>query len=71
LKSILQFVDRQPAPSLLPILRSQQQGEISANTGNCVEVGQVAARDTKNKGNGPAADRGFLLAVQEGARLRY
>jgi hypothetical protein len=29
----------------------------SANTGNCVEVGQVAARvavrDTKNKGNGP------------------
>lgn len=27
-KSILQFVDRQPAPSLLPVLRSQQQGEI-------------------------------------------
>ena len=29
----------------------------SANTGNCVEVGQVAAyvavRDTKNEGNGP------------------
>jgi hypothetical protein len=30
LKSILQIVDRQPAPSLLPILRSQQQGEILA-----------------------------------------
>jgi DNA-binding transcriptional ArsR family regulator len=30
LKSILQFVDRKPAPSLLPILRSQQQGEILA-----------------------------------------
>ena len=30
LKSILQFVDRQPAPSLLPVLRSQQQGEILA-----------------------------------------
>ena len=30
LKSILLFVDRQPAPSLLPILRSQQQGEILA-----------------------------------------
>jgi predicted nucleotidyltransferase len=30
LKSIIQFVDRQPAPSLLPILRSQQQGEILA-----------------------------------------
>lgn len=30
LKGILQFVDRQPAPSLLPILRSQQQGEILA-----------------------------------------
>jgi DNA-binding transcriptional ArsR family regulator len=30
LKSILQFVDRRPAPSLLPILRSQQQGEILA-----------------------------------------
>jgi DNA-binding transcriptional ArsR family regulator len=29
-KSILQFVDRRPAPSLLPILRSQQQGEILA-----------------------------------------
>jgi len=30
LKSILHFVDRRPAPSLLPILRSQQQGEILA-----------------------------------------
>jgi DNA-binding transcriptional ArsR family regulator len=30
LKSILQIVDRQPAPTLLPILRSQQQGEILA-----------------------------------------
>jgi DNA-binding transcriptional ArsR family regulator len=30
LKSILQIVDRRPAPSLLPILRSQQQGEILA-----------------------------------------
>src|SRR5258708_36677027 len=30
MKSILQFVDRVPAPSLLPILRSQQQGEILA-----------------------------------------
>jgi DNA-binding transcriptional ArsR family regulator len=30
LKSIIQFVDRRPAPSLLPILRSQQQGEILA-----------------------------------------
>ncbi|TVZ07507.1 MarR family transcriptional regulator [Trebonia kvetii] len=30
LKSILHFVDRGPAPSLLPILRSQQQGEILA-----------------------------------------
>ena len=30
LKSTLQFVDRQPAPSLLPVLRSQQQGEILA-----------------------------------------
>jgi DNA-binding transcriptional ArsR family regulator len=30
MKSILQFVDRQPAPPLLPILRSQQQGEILA-----------------------------------------
>jgi hypothetical protein len=30
LKSILQFVDRSPAPSILPILRSQQQGEILA-----------------------------------------
>jgi DNA-binding transcriptional ArsR family regulator len=30
LKSILLTVDRQPAPALLPILRSQQQGEILA-----------------------------------------
>ena len=28
MKNILPFVDRKPAPSLLPILRSQQQGEI-------------------------------------------
>jgi hypothetical protein len=30
LKSTLQIVDRQPAPALLPILRSRQQGEILA-----------------------------------------
>lgn len=30
MKTILQVVDRQPAPPLLPILRSQQQGEILA-----------------------------------------
>jgi DNA-binding transcriptional ArsR family regulator len=30
MKSILQMVDRNSAPSLLPILRSQQQGEILA-----------------------------------------
>src|SRR5215469_6849642 len=30
MKSILQYVDRGSAPSLLPILRSQQQGEILA-----------------------------------------
>jgi DNA-binding transcriptional ArsR family regulator len=30
MKSIIHFVERQPAPSLLPILRSQQQGEILA-----------------------------------------
>jgi len=30
MKSIIQIVDRQPSPSLLPILRSQQQGEILA-----------------------------------------
>ncbi len=30
LKSILPIVDRQPAPALLPVLRSQQQGEILA-----------------------------------------
>ncbi len=30
MKSILQIVDRRPAPSLLPILRSQQQAEILA-----------------------------------------
>jgi hypothetical protein len=30
LKSIFLFADKQPTPSLLPILRSQQQGEILA-----------------------------------------
>ena len=30
MKRIIQFVERQPAPALLPILRSQQQGEILA-----------------------------------------
>jgi len=30
MKSIIQIVDRRPSPSLLPILRSQQQGEILA-----------------------------------------
>jgi DNA-binding transcriptional ArsR family regulator len=30
MKSTLHYVDRSPAPSLLPILRSQQQGEILA-----------------------------------------
>jgi DNA-binding transcriptional ArsR family regulator len=30
MKSILQSVDRRPAPPLLPVLRSQQQGEILA-----------------------------------------
>jgi DNA-binding transcriptional ArsR family regulator len=30
MKSTLQLVDRQPTPALLPILRSQQQGEILA-----------------------------------------
>ena len=30
MKSILQLVERRPAPPLLPILRSQQQGEILA-----------------------------------------
>jgi DNA-binding transcriptional ArsR family regulator len=30
MKSIIQFMERKPAPSLLPILRSQQQGEILA-----------------------------------------
>jgi DNA-binding transcriptional ArsR family regulator len=30
MKNIIQFVERKPAPSLLPILRSQQQGEILA-----------------------------------------
>src|SRR5450755_2242371 len=30
MKSTLQIVDRSPAPTLLPILRSQQQGEILA-----------------------------------------
>lgn len=30
MKGILQFVDKKPAPSLLPVLRSRQQGEILA-----------------------------------------
>jgi DNA-binding transcriptional ArsR family regulator len=30
MESIIQIVDRQPSPALLPILRSQQQGEILA-----------------------------------------
>ena len=30
MKSIIQIVDRRPSPSLLPVLRSQQQGEILA-----------------------------------------
>src|SRR5215813_2204279 len=30
MESIIQIVDRQPSPPLLPILRSQQQGEILA-----------------------------------------
>src|SRR5215831_18002933 len=30
MKSIIQIVDRRPSPSLLPILRSQQQGETLA-----------------------------------------
>jgi len=30
MKSILQFMDRSSAPALLPVLRSQQQGEILA-----------------------------------------
>ena len=30
MKSTLHFVDRQPVPSLLPVIRSQQQGEILA-----------------------------------------
>jgi len=30
MKNVIHFVERQPAPSLLPILRSQQQGEILA-----------------------------------------
>jgi DNA-binding transcriptional ArsR family regulator len=30
LSSIIHFVDKQPAPSLLPIMRSQQQGELLA-----------------------------------------
>jgi DNA-binding transcriptional ArsR family regulator len=30
MKSLIHFVDKNPAPTLLPILRSQQQGEILA-----------------------------------------
>jgi hypothetical protein len=47
LKSILQIVDRQPAPALLPILRSQQQGEILALLGNPdleLSLTEIAAR---------------------------
>ena len=48
LKSIIPVVDRQPAPSLLPILRSQQQGEILAlllgDPGLELSLTQIAAR---------------------------
>src|SRR5215469_10784094 len=48
LKSILLIVDRQPAPALLPILRSQQQGEILAlllgNPDLELSLTQIAAR---------------------------
>ncbi len=48
LKSILLLVDRQPAPSLLPILRSQQQGEILAlllgDPGLELSLTEIAAR---------------------------
>jgi DNA-binding transcriptional ArsR family regulator len=46
--SIIQFVDKKPAPSLLPILRSQQQGEILAlllgDPGLELSVTQIAER---------------------------
>lgn len=48
LKSILQFVDRSGAPLLLPILRSQQQGEILAlllgNPDSELSLTEIAAR---------------------------
>jgi DNA-binding transcriptional ArsR family regulator len=48
LKSILLIVDRQPTPALLPILRSQQQGEILAlllgNPDLELSLTQIAAR---------------------------
>ena len=48
MKSILLFVDRQPAPALLPILRSQQQGEILAlllgDPGLELSLTEIAAR---------------------------
>jgi DNA-binding transcriptional ArsR family regulator len=48
LKSILQNMDRQPAPPLLPILRSQQQGEILAlllgDPGLELSLTEIAAR---------------------------
>jgi DNA-binding transcriptional ArsR family regulator len=48
LKSILQFVDRSAAPLLLPILRSQQQGEILAlllgNPDSELSLTEIAAR---------------------------
>jgi DNA-binding transcriptional ArsR family regulator len=48
LKSILLLVDRQPTPPLLPILRSQQQGEILAlllgDPGLELSLTEIAAR---------------------------
>ena len=48
LKSSLPVVDKQPAPPLLPILRSQQQGEILAlllgNPGLELSLTEIAAR---------------------------
>jgi DNA-binding transcriptional ArsR family regulator len=48
MKSILLFMDRQPAPALLPILRSQQQGEILAlllgDPGLELSLTEIAAR---------------------------
>jgi DNA-binding transcriptional ArsR family regulator len=48
LKSILPVVDKQPAPPLLPILRSQQQGEILAlllgDPGLELSLTEIAAR---------------------------